>query len=80
MNKDLARQMIRVNFRCSRELQELMMLLKEQLSADEYKIHAKNIATAIAGIGDALTNTAISSFPELESEIETSLSKYGRFI
>ena len=80
MNKDLARQMIRLNFRCSRELQELMVLLKEQLSADEYKNHAKNIATAIAATGEALTNTALSSFPELENEIEANLSKYGRFL
>ena len=80
MNKDLARHMIRINFRCSHDMQDLMHLLREQLPADEYKLHASNIATAIAAVGDALTNKALTLYPELESEVEACLSKYGRFI
>ena len=80
MNIDLAREMIRVAFATSRELQDLTALLKRQLDADEYKEHSLANAAAIAGIGDALTNKALAAHPELKDEIEAKLAKYGRYI
>lgn len=80
MDIDLAREMIRVAFATSRELQDLMALLKRQLDADEYKEHSLAIAAAIAEIGDALTNKALAACPELKDEIEAKLAKYGRYI
>jgi hypothetical protein len=80
MDIDLARHIVRVNFRCSRELQDLMHLLKEQLPEIEYKKHAHGIAAAIAAIGDALTNKAIAAHPKLEREIEASIAKFDRYL
>lgn len=80
MNADLARHMVRVAFQTSRDLQDLMGLLREQLTAEEYKSHAIGIAAAIAGIGDALTNKALAAHPELRAEIDEKLAKYGRFV
>ena len=80
MDTDLARHTIRIAFQASRDLEDLMHLLKEQLGAEEYKDYALGIATAIAGIGDALTNKALVRYPELKYEIDEKLAKYGRYI
>ena len=80
MNKDIARHLIRVNFRCSRELQEVMLLLKQHLSDEAYEPAAHKIAAAIAAVGDALTTTALAAHPELEAEIESNLARYDRYL
>ncbi len=80
MDKDIARHLIRVNFRCSRELQEVMLFLKQQLPEDAYAPFARKIAKAIAEVGDALTNTALAAHPDLEAEVETSLARYERYL
>lgn len=80
MDIDLARHIVRVNFRCSRELQDLMQLLKQQLPEAEYKVQARGIATAIASMGDALMNRAVAARPELEREIEASMAKFDRYL
>jgi hypothetical protein len=80
MDVELARHIIRVNFRCSRELQDLMQLLKKGLPNQEYTAYARAIAGAIAAMGDALTEKAVASHPELKREIERSLAKYDRYL
>ena len=80
MDIELARHVIRTNFRCSRELQDLMYLLKQQLPETEYKVHAHSIASVIAAMGQALMDKAILGHPELNQEIEQSLAKYDRYL
>ncbi len=80
MDKDIARHLIRANFRCSRELQEVMSLLKGQLTQDAYVSVAHKIAAAIAAVGDALTNTALAEHPDLEAEVESGLARYDRYL
>jgi hypothetical protein len=80
MDINLARHVVRVNFRCSRELQELMQLLKQELPEAEYEDYARAIASGIAAIGDALINKAVQSYPELEREIEASMAKFDRYL
>ncbi|MBN8966919.1 MAG: hypothetical protein J0G95_00425 [Rhizobiales bacterium] len=80
MDKDIARHLIRANFRCSRELQEIMLLLKRELSQDTYEPIAHKIATAIAAVGDALTNTALAAHSDLEAEVESGLKRYDRYL
>jgi hypothetical protein len=80
MDKNLARHVIRVAFRNSRQLQELLALLKERCSAEEYQDHAVAIAAAIDAINVALTNRALSSWPELAGEIEADLARFGRVV
>ncbi len=78
MDDRLAWHMVRVSFRVAGELQDLLSLLKEQCSADEYRVCAGRIAQAIDSVNDALLNTALASHPELAERIEADLEKFGR--
>jgi hypothetical protein len=78
MDSELAWDLIRVSFRVGRELEELLPRLKEQCSAEEYKGHARAIASAIHGVNTALIDRALASHPELVERIETELAKFGR--
>jgi hypothetical protein len=77
MDSTLAWELIRVAFRVSRELQELLPRLKEQCSTEEYADYARGIAGAIHGINVALIDKAITAHPELAVRIETDLDKFG---
>jgi hypothetical protein len=80
MDIDLARHVVRAAFRSSHELGELLPVLKEHCSEEEYRAYTKAIATAIASIQLELTNRAASEHPGLEQEIEVSMNKYGRYL
>lgn len=80
MDIALARDVLRVAFRSSSELQSLLSVLKERCNPDEYKSYTHGIATAIDAIGVALTNNVLKEHPELAAEIEASIAKEGRFI
>jgi hypothetical protein len=77
MDIDTARTTIRGVFRISSDLQELLFLLKQRCSADEYRQYAIDIARVIDGINVALLDTAIKAYPELESEIDERISTRG---
>jgi hypothetical protein len=78
MDSQLAWEMIRVSFRASRQLQDLLSQLREQCSAEEYKDCAQGIARAIHGINTALIDKALASHPELSRRIEAELAEIGR--
>jgi hypothetical protein len=78
MDIDTARHVIRTAFHTAGELQDLLRLLKERCSAEEYKTYAIGIATAIDGINVGLTNKILSSHPEFANEIEANLTRSGR--
>ena len=80
MDIDMARHMMRVAFQTARELQDLMGFLKENCSPEEYKDHARAIATAIDTTNVALIHRALAAYPELDSELDAKLAKYQRFI
>jgi hypothetical protein len=80
MQKDLARHLIRTAFRAGRELEELLPLLKQHLSAEEYARYASKIAVAMDAINIALLSPTLHSHPELRSEIEASLKEYDKFL
>lgn len=80
MEKDMARHVIRATFRSGRELEDLLGLLRENCSAEEYAIYARGIATAIASIQLEVMNRALAAHPEINDEIEIKMKKYGRFI
>jgi len=77
---DLARHLLRVDFRCTRDLQDALQLLKEQLPEPAFRAYAEPIAAAIAAVGNALSNRVIAEHPELEQEIDASLATYGRIL
>ena len=80
MDIETARDVVRAAFRSSSELQRLLGPLKERCSPDEYRDYARGIAAAIDSIGVNLINKAIAAYPELSSEIETSIANRGRFV
>lgn len=80
MNVYLARHLIRTAFQNSRNLQELLPLLKAHCDLDEYNAYARDIAAAVDATNVALTNRVVATFPELQQEIEVSLAKYDRYI
>jgi len=77
MDTNLAWEMIRVSFSVGRELRDLLLRLKEQCSAEEYKGHARAIAGAIDGVNTALIDRALAAQPELEDRIGAELAEFG---
>ena len=78
MDTNLAWEMIRVSFSVGRELRDLLLRLKKQCSAEEYKGRARAIAGAIHGVNTALIDRALAAQPELEDRIEAELAEFGR--
>lgn len=60
-------------FRTAGELQQLLGLLKENCSAEDYQNYAARIARAIDAVNHALLNTAIAAHPEFVARIEAEL-------
>jgi hypothetical protein len=79
MDIEMARTVARAAFRSTRELGALMPLLKEKLPAGEYALYSKAIASAIANIQLDIVNKLTTEHPGLESEIEGSIKKAGRY-
>jgi hypothetical protein len=77
VDKDLARHVARIGFRAMRELSDVLPVLKKHCGAKEYDTFAKAIATANAHISEQVIDRALSTYPELESEIEAKIKKYG---
>ena len=78
MDTNLAWEMIRVSFSVGRGLRDLLLRLKKQCSAEEYKGHARAIAGAIHGVNTALIDRALAAQPEREDRIEAELAEFGR--
>ena len=78
MNEDLAWEIVRVAFRSSRELQDLLGLLKDRASADEYRTYSMGIARTMDAVNDSLLNPVIAAHPELADRIEAELDANGR--
>jgi hypothetical protein len=79
MDTVTARQILRVAFRTSAELQELLMFVKERCSREEYAQYALGIAAATDAIGTGLISKATSAHPELTDEIEAEIARHGRY-
>jgi hypothetical protein len=77
MDKELARIVATAAMRSSRELAELVPLLKQHVAADDARL-SKGIARAIAEIGAEVLTPLFTRFPELESEFAENAERYGR--
>ena len=80
MDSKLAWHVIGVSFRVNRELQDLLPILKEHCSPEEYEDIAKGIARSIHAVTTALINKSVSSYPELAERVEADLAKFGRVL
>jgi Zn-finger domain-containing protein len=77
---DLARHVVRNAYRSVSELGQLIDLLREHCSDEEYATYLRAIATASASIQLELVNRLTSAHPCLEEEIEAGIAKYGRYL
>ena len=81
MNNELVRCILRTAFRSAAELQTLLPLIKDHhCSAEEYESLRSGIATAIASIGDEVTNRILAANPDLSSKIDAEIRTYGRLL
>lgn len=79
MDIDLAREMVRAAFRAGRELEATIKTLKARCPEEEYRDLARGIATAIDSVHTALIRKAIAAHPDLEAEIDASITETGRY-
>ena len=77
MDKELAWEIVRVAFRSSRELQDLLALLKDRASAEDYQAYASRVAQGIDAINDALLNPVLAAHPEFSDRIEAEIEALG---
>jgi len=80
MEKDLARHVVRAGFASMGKLTNLLELLKEHCSPEEYQTYLKAVATVSAHISEQIVSRATANFPDLEAEIEAKIKKYGLII
>jgi hypothetical protein len=80
MDIDVARHIVRACFRSARELEGLLSLLKAHCGEEEYATYAKAIATAISSIHLEVMNRVTVAYPQLEKEIEVSITKHERYL
>lgn len=76
MDKDLARIVATTGMKASHDLGELIPLLAEFLP--EAKELRQGVAAAIAEIGIGVLEPAFKAQPELRSEFDQRVAKYGR--
>jgi hypothetical protein len=77
---EVARHVVRAVFRSSRELQELLELLKGHCSEEEYTEFALAIAASIASAHLEVMNRVLAVHPNLEQEIDAAIKKYHRYL
>ena len=80
MDIDLARDVVKAAFRSARELQELLGVLKQRCSSDDYQNYKYGIAKAMAAISVEVINKALADHPELVEEIDRGIAKDGRYV
>jgi hypothetical protein len=80
MDKELALHIVRTAFKSAAALEQLLPLLQHDCREEEARIYGLAIASAIADIHRELTNRVFSSLPELQTEVEMQIRKYGRVL
>ncbi|MEA2954019.1 MAG: hypothetical protein QOJ96_3539 [Alphaproteobacteria bacterium] len=80
MEDTIARHVIRAVFRSETELENLIPLLKDQCTPEEYKTYARAIAAAIDGINTNVLKKVLASHPALPGAIDADIAKYGRLL
>lgn len=78
MDRQLALHIVRTAFKSAATLEELLPLLRTHCKDEDARTYGLAIASAIADIHRELTNRVFSSFPELQAEVEASISNSGR--
>ena len=80
MDRDLAKHVVTVGFHSLSLLEGLIPLLKEHCSETEYNKYVKSIASVSGNMMTDIFNKVFEEYPDLESEVEDKIKRYGKFI
>jgi hypothetical protein len=80
MDKKIARHIAVKSLRLCTELGELLPLLKEHCSPEEYDKYALIIASLSAEVSLQLIFPILKEFPSLNREIESGVETYGKIL
>jgi hypothetical protein len=78
MDRDVAQMLAMTAARCSKEIGELTILLKENCTEAEYVELSNAIGSAVYELRTVLMGAVFSLAPDLESEFDARLEKFGR--
>ncbi|MCK4840357.1 MAG: hypothetical protein KAT04_00580 [Methylococcales bacterium] len=80
MDKELAEYAVKVAFKSESDLNDLIPLLKEHCSENEYKKLAIAIATVASTINTEILNHIYDAHPEIRDDVDRKINEYGRLI
>ncbi len=77
MDYELARFIAAKTFRCSADLADLVLILKEHVQdEEEYKTYVQAIAKIVAEIDLTLLQELYARYPDIEREFQDNVNKY----
>jgi hypothetical protein len=80
MNRDLAKHVATATVSASTQLTSVLPLLKAQCDSTEYARLARGIASACGHIAREILHPIFAEHPDLEKELEESITKYGKVL
>ena len=80
MNRDLARHIATTAIEASTQLTSLLPLLKGHCDPAEYASQARSIASVGGHITREILHPIFAEHPDLETELEESIKKYGKVL
>ena len=80
MDRKVSKHLCHVAFRCSREVNDVLPFAKAHCTEEEYRTILAAVANIMGTIGECILEPLLMADPELRSEIDTSIEKYGVFI
>lgn len=80
MDRELAKHVVVTGFRSMSEVTDLLQLLKEHCTADEYSAYRSAITGLAGAIVTQVINPAFAGQPGLEQEVEASINKYLKIL
>lgn len=80
MDRELAKHVVAVGFHSLALLEGLLPLLKEHCTTEEYEQYLGAVASVSATMTTELFNKVFGTFPNLETEVERKIERYGKFI
>jgi hypothetical protein len=79
VDRDLSRRVVKATFRSARELQDLLPILKERASPEDYQTYLRAIAAVVGEGGQQLLNRVFAEHPDLEVEVDAAIKTNGRY-
>jgi hypothetical protein len=80
MDKKVGRHLVITALHLSSELSSILPFLKQNVSSDEYLKIITAIASVAAEISIKIVNPIFSEHPEIKSELEADVEKYGKIL